>query len=1066
MPLSGGGAEGAKRFLAKTAKMRADSPAHHPPGAVLEDEWSMHGLQSHDYPRGRSQPQFFAVERRQSLSHSPHGSCASPGTPSEVAGSDRIAFGRRCSSPCSSSTTRSRRSAVQPFSKDFREHKDFKRPKGGVPQEHDDAKLRFLDKEELRRGKSELRCSSASSSTALKAAGRDRGKEQVEMRLCPPARHVHGGDELCSSACASTKQKEPVEVERELNVTKELDTEREQCGSDKYFLPKVMGKTPQPEEASAESATSLLYDKLKNIIELLKERLVDRDEVIRMLLLALVTHQNALLLGPPGTGKSHVCKMLASMISDTHKEQGKAFFEAQFHPSTTVEDIFGAISLSGLAENRITRNVRQMLPYASVAFLDEAFKAQASLLSCLLSTLNERVFKNGDQMLTDLPLATTIVASNEIPLDASAGALTDRLLIRVFVDYVKEGDPLDQIMNTKFGDPGKVDPTLALQDFKLLQQHAKTELRWPADRNGHRFDGDVNPFFWKRRAEYELVLADAKDAKELWSKLQWDEEKQRGAVNTTVPEGGDEFNCQQLQAGWRLLGHNMESLCKELQFDPDNKDKANDCKYEPPVVLTFEGPEVEKVTTYKMLLEFIEYIRKLDANEERAAASKKMTVEGGGRLGDRRLKQIVDVLRIAAVTNNRNSAKGSFVNIPDLYLLVYFCWKTRGDWTLIQAWWLDRIKKELRCLVEDFKKDHKPEGNLWLPDEICRQLQEVWEKGGPQNLDKSQKLQKLEQVMEKRNEIERQRLKDEQRRRQEREQQRKFEDMKAERERQSEKERREDALKEQERKAKAEQDTLDWAQTQEKHAIDKAHREEKMRSIEEREARRKLDEDAKKTEYAQRQEDLRSRAALQLQQKQKEDEKAARCEAEAIELGAEGIRLIKNAEETEENVDKLRKMILGEDSVYGGRMSANKPVSSSGYTPFFIALRSSKHKFASAMMCDIDPGHRDNHRRNALHIVCCMTSGSFDDSAGPALAVQLLEKKVDIKERDGDGATPLLLAAETNRWGTCWALLEHIRRTMGKEEAEAVLAMKDDHDKTVHSYLNDAGRNRLQGIIR
>ena len=47
---------------------------------------------------------------------------------------------------------------------------------GGVPLEHDDAKLRFLDKEELRRGKSELRCSSASSSTALKAAGRDRGK--------------------------------------------------------------------------------------------------------------------------------------------------------------------------------------------------------------------------------------------------------------------------------------------------------------------------------------------------------------------------------------------------------------------------------------------------------------------------------------------------------------------------------------------------------------------------------------------------------------------------------------------------------------------------------------------------------------------------------------------------------------------------------------------------------------------------------------------------------------------------------------------------------------------------
>lgn len=46
---------------------------------------------------------------------------------------------------------------------------------------------------------------------------------------------------------------------------------------------------------------------------------------------------------------------------------------------------------------------------------------------CLRCSLHfRRVFKNGDQMLTDLPLATTIVASNEIPLDASAGALTDR----------------------------------------------------------------------------------------------------------------------------------------------------------------------------------------------------------------------------------------------------------------------------------------------------------------------------------------------------------------------------------------------------------------------------------------------------------------------------------------------------------------------------------------------------------------------------------------------------------------------------------------------------------------
>ena len=53
----------------------------------------------------------------------------------------------------------------------------------------------------------------------------------------------------------------------------------------------------------------------------------------------------------------------------------------------------------------------------------------------LLSTLNERCFKNGSQMLKDLPLSTAVVASNEVPLEAGAGALMDRFLMRVLVDY-------------------------------------------------------------------------------------------------------------------------------------------------------------------------------------------------------------------------------------------------------------------------------------------------------------------------------------------------------------------------------------------------------------------------------------------------------------------------------------------------------------------------------------------------------------------------------------------------------------------------------------------------------
>jgi MoxR-like ATPase len=171
---------------------------------------------------------------------------------------------------------------------------------------------------------------------------------------------------------------------------------------------------------------------LKQIQVALNTNFYDRREEIDALLIALLSRQHVLFIGPAGTGKSALSSMLGKVVKDS------AYFQHLLTPFSTPEELFGVLSLKDLEQGIYKRNMKDMLPEAHFAFVDEIFKANASILNSLLTLINERVYYNNGVPVQS-PLMTIVGSSNEyIEEGEGLEALFDRFLLRYEVNYIRE----------------------------------------------------------------------------------------------------------------------------------------------------------------------------------------------------------------------------------------------------------------------------------------------------------------------------------------------------------------------------------------------------------------------------------------------------------------------------------------------------------------------------------------------------------------------------------------------------------------------------------------------------
>lgn len=221
-----------------------------------------------------------------------------------------------------------------------------------------------------------------------------------------------------------------------------------------------------------------ITQKIKDIIEFVKGRIVDRGSEIDAIFHALLAGQHAFMQSPPGTAKSLLAdEIFKCFVGD--EAHPVRYFKCQMSQGMFPDELFGPVSLKKLREeDKLLRRVGGFLPSANVAFLDEIFDAGPNILRGLLQILNERRFDRGAQRIK-CPLEFAICTSNFLPDDAKLDAVRDRFLVQIHIAPVEAGESRVKML-TSFRDhfmrkrKETSRPTLLWSDFLKLRSRVRS----------------------------------------------------------------------------------------------------------------------------------------------------------------------------------------------------------------------------------------------------------------------------------------------------------------------------------------------------------------------------------------------------------------------------------------------------------------------------------------------------------------------------------------------------------------------------------------------------------------
>lgn len=215
-----------------------------------------------------------------------------------------------------------------------------------------------------------------------------------------------------------------------------------------------------------------MINKIKAIETFMNTMYVEREEMIKGMLIGFIARQHVLFVGAPGTAKSAMVADLAKCVTGTN------YFQWLLTRFSTPEELFGPVSLKALEQDTYKRNTKNKLPEAHIGFVDEIFKANSAILNALLTLANERLFYNNGGIVQS-PLFSIVGASNEWPEEGEGlEALFDRFILRYEIDYIQDGNDFVKMLQ---GSCPAQRPSITLAELEQLQFHSEMMVTVPQD---------------------------------------------------------------------------------------------------------------------------------------------------------------------------------------------------------------------------------------------------------------------------------------------------------------------------------------------------------------------------------------------------------------------------------------------------------------------------------------------------------------------------------------------------------------------------------------------------------
>ena len=227
--------------------------------------------------------------------------------------------------------------------------------------------------------------------------------------------------------------------------------------------------TDDNKQMSEENTLSAEVVKLNQLMAQVNAALVGQTDIVRQVLLALLSNGHVLLEGVPGLGKTLLVRALAQTFAGDFKR-------IQFTPDLMPSDVTGHVVFD--MQNKSFQMKRGPV-FTNLLLADEINRAPAKSQAALLEVMQEKqVTTEGESRKVPLPF---MVLATQNPLEQEGTyplpeAELDRFLIKVIIDFPSAEDEIKLtrlVTDGQVGDNSTIDAIqagLSAQDLIAIQQ--------------------------------------------------------------------------------------------------------------------------------------------------------------------------------------------------------------------------------------------------------------------------------------------------------------------------------------------------------------------------------------------------------------------------------------------------------------------------------------------------------------------------------------------------------------------------------------------------------------------